>query len=111
MSLPFAVLVALGFKSSECAPSDDRADDYPDNCDGDERAPEPQTEMVRWVIIICFCIIPTAATLLSIYFKLKYPIKTAELVMILCIFAALIYACFSFIERLFASEFVTEKNK
>ena len=34
---------------------------------------------MRWLIVAFFCIVPTVATLLSIYYKLQYPIKTAEL--------------------------------
>ena len=51
----------------------------PKSCTGDERAPEPQGKDVRWLIVAFFCIVPTVATLLSIYYKLQYPIKTAEL--------------------------------
>ena len=81
MSIPFAILVALGFESSRCTFDDDNTtvSHDPDSCSGDERAPEPQSELIRWTIVTFFCIIPTIATLVSIYYKLLYPIKTAEL--------------------------------
>ena len=72
MSLPFAIIVAMGFKPSQCTLSDD------DGCPGDERAPQPQTETIQWTIVAFFCLLPTAATLLSIYYKLLYPIKDSE---------------------------------
>jgi Na+/melibiose symporter-like transporter len=69
MSLPFAVIAAMGFKGSACVTGEDQ-------CDGDLRAPEPQSETIQWAILTFFCILPTIAALLSIYFKLQYPIKT-----------------------------------
>jgi hypothetical protein len=71
MSLPFAAIVAAGFRPSECTVGDS------DECKGDERAPEPQSDTVKMLILTFFCVIPTAAALVSIYFKLKYGIKEA----------------------------------
>jgi GPH family glycoside/pentoside/hexuronide:cation symporter len=88
MSMPFAIIVLAGFNPSVCTLGDDMDDhelaEYddghvPKSCTGDERAPEPQGKDVRWLIVAFFCIVPTVATLLSIYYKLQYPIKTAEL--------------------------------
>lgn len=71
MSLPFAFIAAMGFKSSRCVTGED-------TCEGDERAPEPQSVGIQWTILAFFCIFPTISALLSIYFKLQYPIKTSE---------------------------------
>mmetsp|Transcript_30479 Transcript_30479/g.68364 ORF Transcript_30479/g.68364 Transcript_30479/m.68364 type:complete len:766 (+) Transcript_30479:125-2422(+) len=74
MSLPFAIIAACGFEASRCV---DPGWEAGEACD--QRAPEPQTQVVRNLIVSFFCLVPTAATLVSIFYKLQYPIKTAEL--------------------------------
>ena len=72
LSLPLAFMAAVGFVEPICPP--DANGLITDRCD--KVAPEPQTDQVRWFISLLFCVGPTLATLLSMWWKFQYPIKT-----------------------------------